>query len=105
MGDYWQDNGIEKPQQIVVCAALQNHAGEIVCGARHYDKIMQIGIKARTTLFTNSFRAENTTQGFINQFGEFLTRREAMAAVKASGQPFDIKRNQGDVFLTSEGLY
>lgn len=45
-------------------------------------------------------------QGFIDQWGCFYTRTEAMQAVKASGQPFNIKRNGGnDDELYSEGLY
>lgn len=45
-------------------------------------------------------------QGFIDNQGKFLTRKEAMILVKKSGQPFDKERNGGsDVTLYSEGLY
>lgn len=90
---------MSRPQQVVVCAANRID-GIIICGARHWDKIMcrvadRLGIKGG--------REE---QGFINQFGEFLTREEAMEVVKASGQPFNIERNGGsDKELYSEGLY
>jgi hypothetical protein len=47
----------------------------------------------------------NGEQGFINQFGDFLTREEAMQIVKQNGQPFDIGSNRGDSVLFSEGLY
>lgn len=99
MSDYWKDNGIEKPQQVVVCAA--NKVGDLVlCGARHWDSIM---CKQADALGIKGGREE---QGFINQFGEFLTRKEAMQIVKENGQRFDIERNGGsDSELYSEGLY
>ena len=34
-------------------------------------------------------------QGFINQFGEFRTRVEAMKIVSSNGQDFDVDRNGG----------
>ena len=101
MSDYWKDNNIVKPQQIVVCAACK--LGElIVCGARHYDTIMNLQIDAcgRTGWGAGS------EEGFIDQFGQFLTRKEAMQVVKDNGQPFNKKRNGGsDKELYSEGLY
>lgn len=100
MSDYWKDNGIEKPQQIVVCAACKLD-GVVVCGARHWDKVMRaqagaIGVKI-------PFKGE---EGFIDQFGDFLSRKEAMEIVKKNGQRFDIERNgERDDELFSEGLY
>ncbi len=96
--DYWIANGIEKPPQIVVCAA--NRIGDVVlCGARHWDKVM------RAQLFAMGMKGGGEEQGFIDQFGDFLTRKEAMEIVKKNGQPFDKERNGGDVYLFSEGLY
>jgi hypothetical protein len=98
MSDYWEENGIEKPQQIVVCAA-NKFDDVILCGARHWDKVMcaqanAMGIKGGTE-----------EQGFIDQFGDFLTREEAMEIVKKNGQRFDIESNGCTVELYSEGLY
>ena len=98
MGDYWEDNGIQKPKQIVVCAA-NKFDDVILCGARHWDKIMckqanMMGIKGGTE-----------EQGFIDQFGTFLTREEAMQIVKDNGQAFDEDRNGQYDELFSEGLY
>ncbi len=98
MGDYWKDNGIEKPQQIVVCAANRKD-GVIFCGARHCDSVMRKQAEAAGMKLTNC------EQGFIDQFGDFLTRKDAMQVVKESGQSFDIERNNGDSYLFSEGLY
>jgi len=98
MGDYWKDNGIEKPQAIVVCAANRVD-GIIFCGARHCDSVMRNQAKAAGMKLTGA------EQGFINQFGEFLTREEAMQIVLENGQPFDIIRNNGTSYLFSEGIY
>lgn len=96
--DYWEENGLEKPQQIVVCAACK--MGEhIVLGARHFDKRM------RQQMENTSCNWKLAEQGFIDQFGDFITREEAMSIIKKNGQPFSIERNRGDTVLFSEGLY
>jgi len=84
---------------IIVCAACQYEEGSIVLGARHFDDRMreQIG---RTAL--DWTMAE---QGFIDQFGNSHDRKGAMEIVKRNLQSFNIKRNGGDEFLFSEGLY
>ena len=99
MSDYWVENGLVKPQQVVVCAA--NKLGDVIlCGARHWDPIMHAQADQMPLLkFT---RAE---QGFINQFGEFLTREEAYEIVQKNGQPFNSERNCSTSKLYSEGLY
>jgi len=102
VSDYWTDSAIEKPQQIIVCAAIR-FGSLVLCGARHWDSAMisqveEIGFRVVRDL-------GDEEQGFINQFSEFLTREEAMQVVKESGQPFNIERNRGDSCLFSEGLY
>jgi len=103
--DYWERNGIEKPQQVVVCAACK-YGDLVLCGPRHwgssmmsqYRALKQLGFDVGTAAFD---------QGFINQFGEFLTRQEAMVIAQAAGQPVDIERGCGGdaETLYSEGLY
>ncbi|NOR27521.1 MAG: hypothetical protein GQ540_03215 [Lutibacter sp.] len=102
MGDYWKDNNIEKPQQVVVCAACRS--GEVIfSGARHFDKVMNSQIRA-----VKEYRnLHGFTEGFIDQFGDFLTRKEAMKIAIAAGQKVDIECGCGghkDI-LFSEGLY
>lgn len=102
MTDYWTDNNLTKPQEVIVCAANKCPvAGGFVllCGARHWDTIM--GGQAKAI----GIRGGLEEQGFINQFGEFRDRKEALAIVKANGQPFDPERNGSDDELFSEGLY
>lgn len=83
MGDYWKDNNLEKPQQVIVCAACKWN-DVIICGARHWDSVMRkqfsyISMIEETT-------APNWIQGFIDQFGEFLTREEAASVAFVSKQ-------------------
>ena len=96
--DYWKSNGLVKPQSIVVCAAIRV-GGVIFCGARHCDSVMHTQADAA------NMSLQLGEQGFINQFGEFLSREEAMKVVKEARQPFNIERNRGDTVLFSEGLY
>ena len=97
--DYWTENGLLKPMSIVVCAANRAANGIIFCGARHCDSVMRG--QASALGMTLGF----SEQGFINQFGEFLTREEALHIVKENGQLFDEKRNGSKTELFSEGLY
>lgn len=97
---YWNDSGITPPVEKVVCAANRLNDGTIICGARHWDDIMRnVADKIIGT------RKADAEQGFINQFGVFLTRKEAMSVVRASGQPFNQDRNGSCDSLFSEGLY
>jgi hypothetical protein len=95
--DYWKKNNLIKPQEIIVCAA-NKYGDTILCGARHHN--------INTQAYQLGFKKEPNNQGFINQFGEFRNRQEAMIIVKQSGQKFDAKRNGGNgLDLYSEGLY
>ena len=100
MSDYWTRNGLTKPQQVVVCAANKMPNGVILCGARHWDKVMRAQADAM------GFKGGDEEQGFIDQFGDFITREEALKIVKKNGQPFNPERNGGgNGLLFSEGLY
>jgi hypothetical protein len=101
--EYWA-NGHIKPPKHIVCAA--NRFGEvIICGARHWNQNMRQqasmmgGIKHLRSLGQEE-------QGFIDQFGDWHTREEAMQIVLKNGQPFNKERNGGGMScLFSEGLY
>lgn len=88
----------EPVARTIVCAA--NRIGDVIlCGARHWDKVMQKQANAM------GLTGGGEEQGFIDQWGNFLSRVEAMEIVKANKQSFDIDRNRGDSVLYSEGLY
>ena len=82
----------------IVCAALRNKDGAIICGAKHYDEVMCKQIESSTLNW------DDTEQGFINQQGKFLTRYEAWIVASNNGQ---IKRRVGGdrKRLFSENLY
>lgn len=80
----------------VVCAALRNQDGMIVCGARHNDAVM------RAQMGSADWRKAD--QGFIDQYGVFMTREEAHKVAIEAGQI--IRRCGGDEKrLFSENLY
>jgi hypothetical protein len=83
----------------IVCAASRNRdSNRIITGARHFDKVMSMQIQPDDT--------RSWEQGFIDQYGDFHTREEAMKIVKANGQPFNAERNGNpENQLFSEGLY
>lgn len=96
----------ELPSEYIVCAA--NKYGDLIlCGARHWDSIMHKQVDILGIEKFRSLRKEHgEQQGFINQFGEFRSREDAMKIVKYNGQKFDQERNGGSSkTLFSEGLY
>ena len=67
---------MKNPPQFIVCAAMRKGT-IIVAGARHFDNVM------RTCIIAMNLGTSEWEQGFIDQKGTFLTRKEAWkAAVK-----------------------
>ncbi len=80
MSDYWTENGLIKPASRIVCAANKHKSsGRIICGARHWDNVM------RSQKFEDEYYTD-FKDGFINQFGEWLTREEAWVIAEEQGQ-------------------
>lgn len=117
----------QKPLQRVVCAAIRHPKGWLIIGPRHFDKTMHIAIEeaSRGEAYRMGaveskpyrqpwYRAE---QGFIDQWGTYLTRKEAWRVVARVGQPFRFVGSQSgqaafenpedylDQELYSENLY
>ena len=104
MSDYWKDNGIKKPQQVVVCAAVfDEKSGTLILGARHWDKVMHNHYEALPE--ADRPRAPRMLQGFIDQFGVFLTREDALQIARASGQLLNPEFERCHKKLFSEDLY
>ena len=109
----WPD-AVEQPQEVsgsrhdrmvtrrVVCAAILVN-DHLVCGPRHFDATMRVHLD----LIDEPYSSANVAQGFIDQFGVFMDRKEAMQVAKDAGQPIDIERGCGgdETTLYSEGLY
>jgi hypothetical protein len=69
----------------IVAAAVRNVTGQLVVSARHYDSLMHAQIAAR--MDAESFHGvHGDNEGFIDQYGRYLTRREAYLVARAAGQ-------------------
>jgi hypothetical protein len=86
----------------IVCAALRAADGDVIVGVRHYSPDMHKQIEARVD-GVKFHHLHGDSQGFVDQFGEYLTRDEAFVVALAAGQ---ITTDRG-VFgaLYSEHLY
>lgn len=100
--EYWSKH-VKPPIHIVTAANRFDDV--ILVGARHWDQRMRQqaelmgGIKHLRTLGKEE-------QGFIDQFGDYYSREDAMEIVLKNGQRFDKKRNGGGTSaLFSEGLH
>jgi len=89
-----------KADQRVVCAAIRHEFGAIICGPRHFDSTMHEQI-------SNSKIGgwELAEQGFVDQFGEFLTRKEALVIAKLAKQIYRNFDDDSGNELFSEHLY
>lgn len=74
----------------------------IITGARHFDPIMG-GVL--DVIEATHGPMLNWTEGFIDQWGEFIDRKIAYQIVQSNGQRFSAKRNVSTDELFSEGLY
>jgi hypothetical protein len=97
-------------KQYVVCAANRNEVtGLIICGARHWDDLMCA--QADAAGYELSATSDPWEQGFVDQFGSFLTREEAAVIVKESNQTLHgeldemLKTYLRNDYLFSEHLY
>lgn len=91
----------------VVCSAIRAKDGELLLGIRHYDAVMHRAIEARIDGDKFMHRLDED-QGFVDQHGEFMSRKLAYRIAKNAGQPVDeTKCGHGvnGMRLYSEGLY
>lgn len=72
-----------KGDRRVVCAAIRSRkSGKVICGARHYDPIMRSQLEVYDAVAPIN-KAE-IDQGFIDNFGNFLTREDALIVALAA---------------------
>ena len=86
--------------QKVVCAAIRNKYKDIICGPRHFDDTMQAQMNISNVDNEAWYESE---QGFVDQEGNFLTRKEAYKVAVIAGQIEG--QEDADVILISEDLY
>lgn len=100
IGAYLRENPYQHHRR-VVCAANRYGDKLMLLGARHWDK--QMHAQADRIGFNRS-HYEQEEQGFIDQFGVFMSRSEAFQVAMAAGQI--IRRVGGDEgTLYTENLY
>lgn len=91
----------QKATQRVVCAALRIKELMII-GPRHYDAVMQKVIETHVYCYRDWSNAE---QGFIDQWGNFLTRTEAWLIAFRAGQILRFVGNQNPRELMAQELF
>lgn len=87
----------------IVCAAIRAENGDVMVGIRHYSQDMRYQIRNRA----DGHRFENRyddDQGFVNTWGEYLTRAEAYKVAWANDQIIRPEACPNNI-LYSEGLY
>lgn len=94
----------EKVKNRVVCAANKMPDGTVIPGVRHWDTVMHRVADKLQDNPKNSSLIEREVQGFLDRYGNFLTREEAWKIAFDAGQI--IRRCGGDgKKLFSENLY
>lgn len=91
----------------VVCAAIRADDGSVLLGIRHYSHDMHDQLHARTDAWKFKHR-HDPDQGFVDQWGIFMSREEAFVVASVAGQIVHVE-NCGEglngMKLYSEGLY
>jgi hypothetical protein len=97
------DQSVLGTQRRVVCAAIRAADGTILLCIRHYDMATHAQIASR--LEGEKFKSlGDSYQGFVDQYGFFMSRKEAYKVALAAGQIIDMVACQNER-LYSEGLY
>jgi len=86
----------------IVCAAVMNKDGIIIPSPRHFDETFwklfeRMGLKEEDN--------HEWIQGFIDQFGKFFDREEALIIAKRENQIYRESPNVDTTELFSENLY
>lgn len=97
------EQGVFKKRQRVVSAACRNRAGQIICSPRHWDATMH-SVAQSSSNPASWYDDDWDEQGFVDQWGTFLTREEARVIAIFNNQI--VRRCGGDSHrLYSENLY
>lgn len=97
----------EAKQRRVVCAAIRASDGEVLLGIRHYSLDMHRQLAARVS-YEKFLRRHEEDQGFVDQYGVYMSREEAYQVAQAAGQvvyPDACGVGLDGPKLYSEGLY
>jgi hypothetical protein len=99
---------MNKPRR-VVCAAIRSENGKILIGIRHYSEDMHNQIQNRID-GKDFHHLGDDNQGFVDQHGVYMTRREAYLVALGANQIINENACSSDsegkwTELYSEALY
>lgn len=101
MSEEWKPDYNVTPAWVVCAALFHPETGRIITGPRHFCPTMRQQILASEGF--PFWKTGAVTQGFVDQFGAFLTRKDAWIIAERNGQ---IKREVSSPgTLYSENLY
>ncbi len=92
-------------QRRVVCAAIRADDGSLVLGIRHYSADMLTQIHHMGADGPKFHHRNGYDQGFVDQHGVYMDRREAYTVALAAGQIVYPEACTLGSCLYSEGLY
>lgn len=84
----------------VVSAALLYEGKGIICSPRHFDELCHQQLSR-----VDYFDGQTPIQGFVDQYGEFMTRQEAWVVAIEANQIIRICGGNEEGVLYSENLY
>lgn len=91
---------IQAGQRRVVCAALMYGKNEIICAPRHFDETCH-----RLLSKVDYYQGKAPIQGFVDQYGQFMDRKEAWKVALEANQIIRICGGNEEGVLYSENLY
>lgn len=91
---------IQAGQRRVVCAALMYSENELICAPRHFDEKCH-----RLLSKVDYYQGKVPIQGFVDQYGQFMNRKEAWKVTLEANQIIRICRGNEEGVLYSENLY
>lgn len=97
----------DRSERRVVCAAIRASDGEVLIGIRHYSRDMHDQIEQRNDRH-RWYHRNDQDQGFVDQYGDFMSREEAYKIAETAGQlryPEACGCGLNGPKLYSEGLY
>ncbi len=91
--------------QRIVCAAIRNKSGDIICGVRHQDAIMKAQIR-RADPDLLKWRPHEIEEGFVDNKYTFLDRKAAyVVAIRENQIIYPIDGAEVEEKLWTEHLY
>lgn len=96
-GSEWKPDYSVTPRRVVCAANRHKTKGIIICGARHWDKLMRGQVNAMGE------KPIGWDQGFVDQFGDWMDREEAWKVATDQNQITREVSSPGTLY--SENLY